>query len=58
MQKNAEDNIPEKIENLQTHLQDLPNAQLVEQLMLFGATIRGTRPYWTKHFLELQNLVT
>lgn len=57
LKKNAENNIPTTIENLHTHLKKLPDEQLVEQLMHFGSSMRGTRPYWNKCRAELSNMI-
>lgn len=57
LKKNAKENIPTTIENLHTHLKNLPDEQLVEQLMHFISSMRGTRPYWNKCHVELSNMI-
>ena len=50
MKKNLHDNSPKTI--------DLPDNKLVENLMRFGSSLRGTRAYWTKFQAELTDMIT
>lgn len=53
IKKYTEGNLPATIENLHTHLKDLLDSQLAEELLHLGSSMRGTRPYWNKCHLEL-----
>ncbi|XP_057839483.2 uncharacterized protein LOC131049446 [Cryptomeria japonica] len=57
IKKNVEENIPTTVENLHAHLKTLPNTQLAEELMCFGSSMRGTRPYWNKCHFELSSMI-
>ncbi|XP_057827704.2 uncharacterized protein LOC131039077 isoform X1 [Cryptomeria japonica] len=57
MKKNAEEHLPTTIESLRTHQKELPDSQLVAELLHFGFTMRGTKPYWNKCRLELTNMI-
>ena len=57
VKKNLEDSIPTTIENLHLHIQQIPNTQLVEEMMHFGSSLRGTHAYWSKHCGELMNMI-
>ena len=46
--KHLHDNSPITVEELRHQLSDLLDNKLVEHLMWFGSSLRGTRPYWTK----------
>ena len=44
----VEDNTPSTIEDLRSHLTNLPDNQLAEEPMHFGSTLQGTRAFWNK----------
>lgn len=58
LKKNLHDNSSTTIENLCHQLSDLPDNNLVEHLMRFGSSLRGTRAYWTKFQSELTDMIT
>jgi ATP-dependent DNA helicase PIF1 len=58
VKKNIHDNSPTTILDLRQQLIDLPDNKLVEHLMHFGSTLRGTRAYWTKCHAELTDMIT
>ena len=47
LKKNGKENTPTTIKDLSIHLKELLDSQLAE-LMQFGSTMRGTRPFWKK----------
>lgn len=42
---------------LREHMENIPNSHLADRLMRFGATLRGTRSYWTKCRAELTDML-
>ena len=58
VKKNLHDNSPTTIDNLRQQIYDLPDNKLVEHLMRFGSSIRGTMAYWTKFRAELTDMFT
>jgi ATP-dependent DNA helicase PIF1 len=58
VKKNIHDNSPTTIEALRQQLLDLPDNKLVEHLMCFGSSLRGTRAYWKKCRTELTDMIT
>eukprot|EP01018_Ginkgo_biloba_P040472 Gb_22018 [translate_table: standard] len=57
IKRNAKECLPATIEELRSHLDTLPDAQLAERVMRFGTNLRGTHAYWNKCQSELTNLV-
>ena len=45
IKQKVEDNTPSTIEDLRSHLTNLSDNQLIEELMHFGSTLRGTRAF-------------
>ena len=45
------------INELRQHMETTPHSKLVDKLMPFGTTLRGTRSYWTKSHAELIDLL-
>ena len=39
-------------------LQDLHNDKIIERVVRFGSTLRGTHSYWNKRRVELTNMIT
>jgi hypothetical protein len=58
VKKNIHDKSPTTIQDLCQQLIDLPDNKLVEHLMHFGSSLRGTRAYWTKCCTELTDMIT
>jgi hypothetical protein len=56
--KNIHDNSPTIIQDLRQQLIDSLDNKLVEHLMFFGSTVRGTRSYWTKCRTKLTDMIT
>ena len=56
--KHLHDNSPTIIEELRHQLSDLPDNKLVEHLMQFVSSMRGTRAYWTKCRFKLMDMIT
>ncbi|XP_057835128.1 uncharacterized protein LOC131045552 [Cryptomeria japonica] len=54
---NLGESIPTTIEALHGRLQNTPDDQLPNQLLRFGATLRGTRAYWRKSRKELTAMI-
>eukprot|EP01018_Ginkgo_biloba_P010190 Gb_29816 [translate_table: standard] len=44
-------------EELRTQLETLPDVDLVEKVIKFRTTLRGTRAYWSKCLRELSNMI-
>ena len=40
--------MPITIQELREHMEKTPHSHLVDRLMRFGTSLRGTRSYWTK----------
>ncbi|XP_059068385.1 uncharacterized protein LOC131858917 [Cryptomeria japonica] len=52
-----DDSLPTTISDLCQSLKDLPDDKLVDQLMQFTSSIRGTRLFWNKRRGELSDMV-
>ena len=53
-----EHNTSTTIEELCTHLQQIPTDNLPDHVMRFGAHLCGTRPFWTQRRSELTSMIT
>ena len=51
-------NTPTTIQELCAHLKELPTDKLPEQVMCFGAHLRGTRSFWTMQRTEIIDMIT
>jgi hypothetical protein len=51
-------NTPTTIQELHAHLKELPADKLPEQVMRFGAHLRGTRAFWTLRGIKLTKMIT
>ncbi|XP_059076593.1 uncharacterized protein LOC131875899 [Cryptomeria japonica] len=49
--------MPITINELREHMENIPHSHLVDRLMRFGTTLRGTRSYWAKCRAELFDLL-
>lgn len=49
--------MPIIINELREHIENFPHSHLVDHLMHFGTTLRGTRSYWAKCRGELSDLL-
>ena len=58
IKQSQEHNTPTTIEELRTHLQQIPTCNLWDHVMRFGAHLRGTRPFWTQRRSELTSMIT
>ena len=58
IKRKVEDNTPSTIEDLRSHLTNLHDNQLAEELMHFWSTLRGTRAFWNTRRTELTSLIT
>ena len=55
--KKSFQDMPITINDLQEHIENIPHSHLVDHLMCFGTTLRGTRSCWAKCRAELSNLL-
>ena len=58
IKKNIEDNFPTTISKLNTRLEQTPSDKLPDQIMRFGASLRGTRSFWHKSKNELTDMIS
>ena len=55
--KKSLQDMPITINELREHIENVPHSHLVDCLMRFGTTLRGTRSYWAKCQAELSDLL-
>ena len=58
IKKNTEDNFPTTTFELNTRLEQTPSDNLPDQIMRFGASLRGTRSFWHKSKNELTDMIS
>jgi len=57
MKRNLEEEFPMIVVDLCTHLDDIPDSMLPNQIMHFGLGLRGTRLFWNKGRGEITNMI-